>query len=44
MNNELERMWNEALVARFTVLSQLLAGENEENRENLSHDSLQAEI
>jgi hypothetical protein len=31
VNNELERMWKEAVMAKFKVLSQHLPGRTEEN-------------
>jgi hypothetical protein len=34
MNNELERIWQEAVVAYFKVLSWNLPRETEKNREN----------
>jgi hypothetical protein len=34
MNNELERMWQEAVIAHFKVLSQNLPQETEENHKN----------
>jgi hypothetical protein len=33
MSNELERVWKEAVMARFKILSQHLPGETEENQE-----------
>jgi hypothetical protein len=36
LNNELEKIWKEAGVASFKVLSQYLPGETEENHEILS--------
>jgi hypothetical protein len=36
MNNELERKWEEVVVAYFKVLSQHLPGGTEENTKNLS--------
>jgi hypothetical protein len=35
MNNELERVWNEAVMALFKVLSRHLSGGTEENHEKL---------
>jgi hypothetical protein len=39
VNDELERMWKEAPVAKFKMLSQHLLGGTEENHENLNQDS-----
>jgi hypothetical protein len=39
VNKELERIWNEAIVAYFKVLSRHLPGGTEENHGNLSQDS-----
>jgi hypothetical protein len=36
MNNELERMWKEAVMTYFKVLSQKMPGGTEGNHENLS--------
>jgi hypothetical protein len=36
MNNELERMWKEAVIASFKVQSQHLLGGTEENTEKVS--------
>jgi hypothetical protein len=45
MNNELERIWKEAVVAYFNVLSRHLPGEAEENYEkSVRFAGLQAEI
>jgi hypothetical protein len=39
VNDDLERMWKEAAVAKFKMLSQHLLGGAEENHENLNQDS-----
>jgi hypothetical protein len=39
VNNELERMWKEAVMASFKVLSKHLPGGPEEKHEHLSQDS-----
>jgi hypothetical protein len=45
MNNELESMWKEAVIAQFNVLSRNLSGGTGEYHENLSQDSqLRGEI
>jgi hypothetical protein len=36
INNELERMWKEAIVAKFKVLSRHLPGGTEENHKKQS--------
>jgi hypothetical protein len=36
VNDELERMWKEVVVAQFKVLSRLIPGRTDENYENLS--------
>jgi hypothetical protein len=43
-NNELERIWKEAVVALFKVLSQALPGGTKENHRNLRIVSVPAEI
>jgi hypothetical protein len=40
MNNKLERMWKETVLASFQVLSQNVPGGLRKKTENLSHDSL----
>jgi hypothetical protein len=35
VDNEIERMWKEAVVACFKVISQYLPGGTEENHENI---------
>jgi hypothetical protein len=35
MSNELDRIWKEAVVGKFSVLSRNLPGETEKNLENL---------
>jgi hypothetical protein len=44
MNSELERMWKEAAVALFKVLSQHLLGGTEENHEVVSVACLWASL
>jgi hypothetical protein len=34
MNDELERMWKEAVVAKFKILSRYFSGGTEENHEH----------
>jgi hypothetical protein len=40
MNNELERIWEEAVMTQLKVLSRRLPGGTKEIHENLSQDSL----
>jgi hypothetical protein len=40
MNNELEKIWKEAVTAYFKVLSQHLPEDTEENHETLSQEIL----
>jgi hypothetical protein len=40
VNDELGRMWKEAFMACFNILSQNLTGGTEENHRNLSQDGL----
>jgi hypothetical protein len=44
MKNELGRIWKEAVVTQFKVLSQHLPSRTEENHEALRIANLQAEI
>jgi hypothetical protein len=39
MKDKLEQIWNEAVVAKFKVLSRLWPEGNKENHENLSQDN-----
>jgi hypothetical protein len=39
VNNELEKMWKEAIMPRFKVLSRHFSGGTEENCEHLFHES-----
>jgi hypothetical protein len=39
VNNELERIWKEAVLVSFKVKSQHLPGGAEENHKNLTQDS-----
>jgi hypothetical protein len=39
VNNELERMWNEEVIAKCELLFWHLLGATKENHENLSQDS-----
>jgi len=38
VNNEWERIWKEAVVINFNVLSQYMAGGSDENHKSLSQD------
>jgi hypothetical protein len=44
MNDELKRIWKEAVLAQFKVLSRNLLGGTEENHEKLQVAGLLAEI
>jgi hypothetical protein len=39
VNDELEKIWKEAVMTKFKVLSWYLPGGSEENHKNLSQDS-----
>jgi hypothetical protein len=44
LSNDFEKIWKEAVLAKFEVLCWHLAGETEEDNEKCKRDGLQTEI